>query len=143
MAHVQIYRRLGFSSGQRYFNPSLSEDQNKQLFGELYSPHGFGHNYVLEVGLQGPIDEKTGMLVNLVEVDHLLKKATEELDHHFINKDVKAFAALVPSAENLALYLRERVHALLPKGVELCLTRLYEGPDFWVDLVEGAVSAKA
>lgn len=143
MEHVQIYRRISFSAGQRYYNSKLSDEENEKLFGELHSPSGFGHNYVLEVGLQGLIDPKSGMLMNLVDVDEILKKATQELDHRFLNKDVAAFSSTVPSAENVALYLRDKVARLLPRGVALCLTRLYEGPDFWVDVVEGTISAKA
>ncbi|MDZ4661879.1 MAG: 6-carboxytetrahydropterin synthase [Pseudomonadota bacterium] len=132
---VTIARKVHFSSGHRYFNPQLSDDQNKKLFGKHYSTHGHGHNFTLEGFFKGPVDPESGIVVNLSEIDELLKKVSDPFDHHFINTDVPYFKKIIPTTENIASYFfgvlkKEMSHP----GVELVKIRLYEGDSFWVDV---------
>ncbi|MCC6277131.1 MAG: 6-carboxytetrahydropterin synthase [Oligoflexia bacterium] len=96
----------------------------------------FGHNYLLEVSLRGAIDPKSGMVINLTELDKLLKKITEPLDHHYLNEDVEYFKSTPPSPENIAQYIHGELRKILPQGPKLFRTRLYETDDYWADIYE-------
>jgi 6-pyruvoyltetrahydropterin/6-carboxytetrahydropterin synthase len=136
---LRLARKITFSSAHRYFNPAFSEDENRQIFGACYTPYGHGHNYVLEAYFEGPIDPQTGMVINLRDVDKILKEVIEPLDHHHINFDVPEFKTVVPTTENIAKYCFERVSERL-KGttVRLNQIRLFEGEDLWVDYFGGS-----
>ncbi len=134
MPTVTICRRISFSSGHRYFNPQFTEAENRRLYGSSYSPSGDGHNFVLEALLEGKVDPQTGMIINLKQVDSVLKEVTAPLDHHFLNTDVPDFAKVVPTAENIALYcLKELRRRFDSADARIVKVRLYEGPDFWVE----------
>ncbi len=133
---ARLARRTHFSCGHRYYSPQMSEEENRKTFGLCYSEHGHGHNYVLEAYLLGPIDPVTGMVINLMQVDEILKKVTSELDHRHLNFDVPAFAEQVPTTENIARYCYGRVLEelnQLQSPVQLSSVRLYENEDLWVD----------
>lgn len=132
---AQLVRRVHFSSAHRYFAPELSEDENRSTFGLCYSQHGHGHNYILDAHFQGPIDPITGMIINLADVDQILKQVTNALDHHHLNQDVPEFKDKVPTTENIACYLYNKIQQALQvrPGIELSRVRLYEADDLWVD----------
>ena len=131
---VTIARRIYFSSGHRYYNPRLSDEENKKLFGRAYSEHGHGHNFILEVYLSGPINPDSGIVVNLIVIDSLLKRITDPFDHHFINTDVPFFKEVIPTTENMAIYFYNEIkqNLALP-DISLIKVRLYEGEFVWVD----------
>jgi 6-pyruvoyltetrahydropterin/6-carboxytetrahydropterin synthase len=130
---IYLSRRITFSSAHRYYQKSFSEEENRKVFGRCYTEYGHGHNYVLEITLGGEIDAKTGMVINLVDVDHILKSVTDPLDHHHLNFDVAEFREVVPTTENIAKYCYEKVAGLLPKGVKLVRARLFEADNLWSD----------
>ncbi|KAK2721227.1 6-pyruvoyl tetrahydrobiopterin synthase-like [Artemia franciscana] len=104
---LTMTRRETFSASHRLHNPTLSDEENARIFGKCNSPNGHGHNYVVEVTVKGPVDEKTGMVMDLVE----LKKAVEEaimkpLDHKNIDKDVEYFRnGVVSTTENVTVFI--------------------------------------
>lgn len=131
---VTIARKVYFSSGHRYYNSKLSESENRQLFGRAYSEHGHGHNFILEAFINGPLNPDSGIVVNLIEIDNLLKKITDPFDHHFINTDVPYFKDVVPTTENMAVYFYNEIVKNLPnENLHLVKVRLYEGEFMWVD----------
>jgi 6-pyruvoyltetrahydropterin/6-carboxytetrahydropterin synthase len=131
---VRLARKVTFSSAHRYFSSKLSEEENKKTFGACYTAYGHGHNYVLEAHFEGPIDPQTGMVMNLREIDQIMKKAIEPLDHHHINFDVPEFKEKVPTTENIAVYCYEKIKAEFNQSAaKLNHVRLYEGDDLWVD----------
>jgi 6-pyruvoyltetrahydropterin/6-carboxytetrahydropterin synthase len=139
---VTICRKISFSSGHRNYRSDLSEDENRELYGSSYSKHGHGHNYVLEAHVEGDFDSRTGMVMNLKDLDTILKNVTDPLDHHFLNYDVPYFRDIVPTTENLAAYCFQEIDSGLPSGTfTLRRIRLFEGNDLWVD-VEGRKNAK-
>ena len=108
LASVRILRTVRFSAAHRYHSDALSEEENRRVFGKCHRPHGHGHNYRLDVAVEGPVDPVTGMVVNLADLDALLKeKVVEPLDHSFLNLDIPHFASVVPTCENLAAWLWE------------------------------------
>ena len=74
------------------------------------------------------------MIINLRDLDQLLKESVSTLDHHFINSDVPEFKEQVPTTENLALYCFDRTQSLLPNSIQLDRVRLYETEELWVDV---------
>ena len=130
---IYLSRRITFSSAHRYFQPRFSEEQNKKVFGRCYTEFGHGHNYVLELTIGGEVDPDTGMVMNLVDVDNILKTVTDPLDHHHLNFDIPAFKETVPTTENIAKYCFENCLKLIPSGIKLVRARLYETDTLWSD----------
>jgi 6-pyruvoyltetrahydropterin/6-carboxytetrahydropterin synthase len=132
---VSLVRRTYFSAGHKYESPVLSKDENIATFGACYSEYGHGHNYILEAEVSGLLDQKTGMVMNLRDLDIILKKITTPLDHHFLNTDVEFFKTHVPTTENVAIYCFNELNELLPQGTTLRRVRVYESDDLWAEVV--------
>jgi 6-pyruvoyltetrahydropterin/6-carboxytetrahydropterin synthase len=98
-------RSYVFSAAHRLHAPALSEDENRALYGKCNNPNGHGHNYTLEVTIAGPVDEATGMVIDLVELDTTVRGVLDTLDHKHIDREVPAFAQQTSTAENLVVYL--------------------------------------
>lgn len=131
--NTYLSRSIVFSAAHRYYQKKFSEQKNKEVFGRCYTPHGHGHNYLFEVTLEGKIDADTGMVMNLYDVDKILKRVTDPLDHHHLNHDVPYFAEIVPTTENIAKYLFNEITKELPKGVKIVRARLHEADNLWAD----------
>ena len=83
METVYLTRKVEFSASHRYWMEALSPQENLDLFGKCSYPHGHGHNYLLEVTVKGEVDPRTGMVINLSDLDRLLKaKVVDILEHH-------------------------------------------------------------
>ena len=122
MASAFLTRRVSFSAAHRYRRPEWSDEENERVFGLCARPAFHGHNYTCDVTVHGQIDDKTGMLVDLAVLDRLLQREVRDrFDHRNINQDVPEFAdgKLIPTGENIARYVFERVRAGLPSGVEV------------------------
>jgi len=130
---IFLSRRITFSSAHRYYQKKLTDAENKKIFGRCYTEYGHGHNYVLEITIGGQIDTKTGMVMNLVDVDRILKDVTDPMDHHHLNFDIPEFKDVVPTTENIAKYCYEKVRPQLPSGVSLVRARLFEADNLWAD----------
>ena len=118
MPIASLTRRISFSAAHRYSRPEWSEEKNASTFGACAWPNFHGHSYVCDVTVSGPIDDKTGFIVDLAVLDRILRsEVTDRFDHRNINLDVPEFAdgKLVPTGENLARYIFERVDEELPK----------------------------
>jgi 6-pyruvoyltetrahydropterin/6-carboxytetrahydropterin synthase len=135
-----LTRLVEFEASHRYWNPAFSADENLRIFGKCVSPYGHGHNYVLRVTLGGQVDPRTGMVINIKELDRILKDVSYEFDHKFINLDHPAFHDRIPTTENLASYLRDRIEETLRlerKPHHLSRLTLYEEPTLWADVSPG------
>ena len=130
-----ITRRVEFSASHVCHNPSLSEEQNRALYGPAANPHGHGHNYVLEVTLEGDPDPATGMVYDLRRLKEVLnREVVEPMDHRFLNREAPPFDRVVPTAENLALEVWRRLEPHLNTGgARLQGVRVYETEDLYVD----------
>ena len=94
-------RRYLFSASHRLHSEQLSVDENRAAYGKCNNAHGHGHNYVLEVLIGGEVDAKTGMVVNLVDLDAVVQnQVLDRFDHRNLNLD-PLFVNLVPTTENL------------------------------------------
>ncbi len=128
---VRITRRFYFSAAHRYHVPGWSEAQNLEVFGPCVRTHG--HNYVLEVTVEGPVDPKTGMVMNLTELKRIGQQVVEQFDHRNLNEDLPYFRDSLPTTENLARVLFQLIQKLLPSGIRLYRVRVYETEDLFAD----------
>ena len=121
MSFASLTRRVTFAAAHRYRRPEWSEEKNQSVFGACANPSFHGHSYVCEVTVRGAIDETTGFSVDLGLLDRILmREVRERFDHRNINVDVPEFAdgKLVPTGENLARFICERVQLALAQQTE-------------------------
>ena len=130
-----ITRRAEFSASHVCSQSALTTDQNRELYGAAANPNGHGHNYVLEVTLEGDPDPLTGMIFDLNTLkDVIQKNVVEPMDHRFLNYEVPPFDKIVPTAENVAAELWKRLEPRLTgERARLKNIRLYETEDLYVD----------
>jgi 6-pyruvoyltetrahydropterin/6-carboxytetrahydropterin synthase len=135
---MYITRKVEFSASHSCYNPRLSEAENRALYGEAADSHGHGHNYVLEVTLEGEPDPVTGMVFDLKRLkDVINKEVVEPMDHRFLNREVPPFDAVLPTPENLAREIWRRLEPPLRlPNARLSGVRLYETEDLFVDYSE-------
>jgi 6-pyruvoyltetrahydropterin/6-carboxytetrahydropterin synthase len=128
MARTRLERKIAFSSGHRYWFADLSEAENRNLFGEWASPYNHGHNYVLTVIAEGPVASDTGMVVNIKDIDALVReRVIRQFDQKSINDEIPAFARTAPCVENLLTYFDQQLQEL-PPPAELAALKLEETP---------------
>jgi 6-pyruvoyltetrahydropterin/6-carboxytetrahydropterin synthase len=116
-------------------NPRLTEDENRELYGNAANPHGHGHNYIVEVTLAGDPDPVTGMVYDLKRLKETIHRCVvEPMDHKFLNREVPPFDTVVPTAENIAAEIWRRLAPKFETGVaRLHAVRLWETEDLYVD----------
>jgi 6-pyruvoyltetrahydropterin/6-carboxytetrahydropterin synthase len=130
---VYLTRKCEFSAAHYYHNPDFSPEENQRLFGKCNNPNGHGHNYTLEVTVKGQVDPRSGFVVDLKELkDVLEREVLSALDHRFLNKEVPEFRDRIPTTENLAISIWQRLQAKLSVA-QLHRVRVYETPDLFVD----------
>ena len=143
-----IARRITFSTAHLYDQKAFTPEENARVFGACYSKHGHGHDYVLEVFVEGPIDDATGLVVNVTDLDIAMKKVVAPFDFKHVNFDVPDFKNVVPTTENLTAYFHTKIEAELKAlnaamKLELRLNRirLFETEDLWTEIRSGAPRA--
>lgn len=105
LPQVELSRRYRFSASHRLHVNAFSGERNQELFGKCNNPFGHGHNYTIQVTLQGRVSQDTGMVVNLADLDGFVREQVlERFDCVNLN-DEPAFRDCVPSTENLAKLL--------------------------------------
>jgi len=134
-----ITRRAEFSASHVCCQSSLTAEQNRELYGAAANPNGHGHNYVLEVTLEGDPDPATGMIYDLKKLKEIIQQAVvEPMDHRFLNYEVRPFDEVVPTAENVAVEIWDRLQAhFAGERARLRNVRLYETEDLFVDYAGG------
>lgn len=143
MSKATLTKRTEFCSSHRYHNPDWDDAKNKAVFGPCNNENTHGHNYMLEVTLCGPIDPVNGMIINLYDLKIYLWDILKEFDHKNLNLDTPYFIERIPTTENLAVTLWERLekHPHMPP---LDRIRLYEDhtlfADVTADLLKGSNS---
>lgn len=126
---VDVTRTESISACHRLHSKLLGDEENSKIFGKCNNPNGHGHNYKVEVTVRGPIDEVTGMVINVADLKVIIQKVVmETFDHKNVDKDVPVFrdTNLVSTAENIAVVMYNEIQKLLPSGVKLHRVRLHE-----------------
>jgi 6-pyruvoyltetrahydropterin/6-carboxytetrahydropterin synthase len=128
MSNVRLTARYRFSASHRLATPALSADENRRIYGKCNNPYGHGHDYTLEVSVEGPLGED-GQLVRREELDALVAEhVLTLLDHKDLNSDVTAFAGRVTTTENLAAVVRAQLEQHWTLAPRLAGLRISETP---------------
>ncbi|MDD2983207.1 MAG: 6-carboxytetrahydropterin synthase [Crocinitomicaceae bacterium] len=123
---MKVCRRETFNAAHRLHNPSLTDKQNTDLFDKCNNPNYHGHNYVLETFVDGPIDPITGYVIDLKILSDIIKdEVLEAFDHQNLNLDCPEFENLIPTAENIAVIIWNKLRLRLDAKFELEI-RLWE-----------------
>jgi 6-pyruvoyltetrahydropterin/6-carboxytetrahydropterin synthase len=133
MPRCAVTRRVHFNAAHRLYNPGFPEEWNRQIFGECSNPNFHGHNYELELTVEGEVDPDTGYVMDLNKLRDLAQeRLLRHLDHKNLNLDVPWFRTLIPTSENIAIVCWRELKSGLPAGLTLRL-RLWETPRNYVD----------
>ena len=104
MPEVTVTRRLTFNAAHRVHNPELSDEENTRIFGKCNNPNWHGHNYRLDVSVTGPIDGRTGYVIDLGALKRIVEeKVIQRIDHRNINLEVEFMRGINPTAENIVV----------------------------------------
>jgi 6-pyruvoyltetrahydropterin/6-carboxytetrahydropterin synthase len=132
-----LTRRIIFSAAHRYRRPEWDDARNAATFGACAHPNWHGHTYTVDVTVGGEIDPLTGFCADLGLLDTTLKREVFDLlDHRNLVLDVPEFAEgkLIPTAENVAWWIAERMQRALGNGVKVSRVRLAEEPGLWAEV---------
>jgi 6-pyruvoyltetrahydropterin/6-carboxytetrahydropterin synthase len=133
MPIVTVTRRLRFNAAHRVHNPALSDEENAALFGKCNNPNWHGHNYVLEVSVEGPIDERTGYVIDLSRLRSIVQREViDRVDHRNMNLDVDFMHGINPTAENIVIACWRALDGRIAPG-HLRRLRLWETENNYVE----------
>lgn len=134
MAVASLTRRVSFSAAHRYRRPEWDDAKNVAVFGSSAHPHFHGHSYTCDVTIRGAIDPETGMVIDLGLLDRVLEaEVRRRFDQRNINVDVPEFGEgkLIPTGENLARFIFEKVQAALGSRSEVASVVVAEDATLW------------
>jgi 6-pyruvoyltetrahydropterin/6-carboxytetrahydropterin synthase len=132
-----LTRRVSFAAAHRYRRPEWDDARNAEVFGLCARPHYHGHTYLCDVSVSGPIDPVTGMVIDLAILDRTLgEEIGERFDHRNLNLDIPEFAdgAQIPTTENLAHLIFDRVQSALEGRVRVTCVRVAEDDRLWAEI---------
>ena len=125
---VTVSRKAHFNAAHRLFVENWSDEKNQSLFGKCSNSNFHGHNYELIVDVTGKVDHVTGVVIDLKELKDIIKDEIEELlDHKNLNLDVPYFKKVIPTAENICIFIWNILRDKISTDNELAVT-LYETP---------------
>jgi len=134
MPRVKVTTELEFSAAHRLFNPEWTEERNQEVFGGCANPNWHGHNYELQVTVEGLVDPETGFVIDFRVLKSLVdSRVIQDLDHNNLDLDVPWMTGIISSAENLVVAIWNRLADGLPDGVELSKLTLWETPRSYVE----------
>jgi 6-pyruvoyltetrahydropterin/6-carboxytetrahydropterin synthase len=134
MAVVRATRLVHFSSAHRLYREDWSEERNAEVFGDCSNPNWHGHNYELEVTVDGPVDPETGFVMDLKRLKELVEaRVVSDVDHKNLNTEVAWLGGVNPSTENVAVAIWDRLAEEMPDGIKLAKVLLRETPRNWVE----------
>ncbi len=130
---ISLTRKAEFSAAHYYWNEAWSQEKNEAVFGRCANRNGHGHNYTLEVTVTGDVDAVTGFVVDLKELKEVMEREVVGVyDHRHLNLEVPEFKVMVPTTENIAIAIWNRLAGKI-KGAKLERVRVYEMPDLFAD----------
>ena len=133
MPIVTVTRRLRFNAAHRVHNPALSDEENTALYGKCNNPNWHGHNYVLEVSVTGPVDERTGYVIDLGMLRAIVEReVVDQMDHRNMNVDVPMMRGVNPTAENIVVACWRALESRVTPG-RLTRLKLWETENNYVE----------
>ena len=130
---VLVTRRAEFSASHRLYNPLWSDQKNREVFGKCNNPNGHGHNYTIEVTVEGEPPEETGMVIDLKKLADIIEsEVVERVDHKHMNVDVDFLSGIIPTAENMAIAFWKILKPKISEG-RLVSVKLFESTNNFVE----------
>jgi 6-pyruvoyltetrahydropterin/6-carboxytetrahydropterin synthase len=134
MAVVRATRLVHFSAAHRLYRADWTDERNAEVFGDCSNPNWHGHNYELEVTVEGPVDAETGFVMDLKDLRDLVeRRVVADVDHKNLNTEVDWLEGVNPSTENVAVAIWDRLVSDFHAGVRLAKVLLRETPRNWVE----------
>ncbi len=134
MPRVSITRRLHFSAAHRLGRPEWSQERNEAVFGQCASPNWHGHNYELDVTVEGEVEPETGFVLDLKILREVVEaRVISDVDHRNLNLDVPWLHGVNPTTENLVVGIWNRLQGQLPTQIRLLRLVLWETPRNYVE----------
>jgi 6-pyruvoyltetrahydropterin/6-carboxytetrahydropterin synthase len=133
---ILLTRRATFSASHYYWNPTWSEEQNLAVFGKCANRNGHGHNYTLEVTVTGKVDPISGFVFDLKWLKDVIEEEVMAVyDHRHLNLEVPEFKDVIPTTENIAIAIWNRLDAPVHAtgGATLSRIRVYETDDIFAE----------
>ena len=125
---VTVSRKAHFNAAHRLNNDKWSITKNEEIFGKCNYPNYHGHNYELIVSVRGEINQDTGYVMDMGKLKEIIKNEIEDrLDHKNLNLDVDYFKKVIPSAENISVFIYNILRSKIDKNLSISVT-LYETP---------------
>jgi len=117
---MKICRRETFNSAHRLFRPEWSDEKNLDVFGKCSYPNYHGHNYVLEVWVDGNVDPQTGFVIDLKTLKGIIQdEICDRFDHRNLNLDCKEFKGIIPTTENIAIVIWNILRAKINSNFQI------------------------
>tara|TARA_B000000441_G_scaffold122452_1_gene98258 strand:- start:99 stop:506 length:408 start_codon:yes stop_codon:yes gene_type:complete len=128
-----VCRKAHFNAAHKLHNENWSKEKNINVFGKCSNENFHGHNYELIVKIYGEIDQNTGMVIDLSYLKKIIEKEIEEeLDHKNLNLDIPYFKNIIPTTENLAIYIWKKLNKAIDLNCKITVV-LYETPRNFVE----------
>ena len=89
-----------------------------------------GHNYRLEVAVEGPLDAR-GFVMDYAELEAIIEPIIARIDHKYLN-EIDGLEN--PTSEVIVQWVMVQIRSLLAE--KTITLRLYETPRYWVELSE-------
>ena len=130
---ILLTRKAEFSAAHYYWNEDFSAEENVRVFGKCANRNGHGHNYTLEVTVEGNVDPVSGFVIDLKWLRDVIESEVIRIyDHRHLNLEVPEFKKTIPTTEKIAIAIWNRL-ALKLGGAKLHRIRVYEMPDLFAD----------
>ncbi len=130
---ILLTRKAEFSASHFYWNEAFTPEENQRVFGKCANRNGHGHNYTLEVTVEGEVDAATGFVVDLKQLKEVMDREVVQIyDHRHLNLEIPEFKKTIPTTENIAVAIWRRLEPKL-EGAKLHRVRVYEMPDLFAD----------
>jgi len=129
-----ISKRVEFSASHICRSSQLTDAENERIYGAAANACGHGHNYEIEVAIEGEPDPVTGMILDLKRLKDILEeKVLSVYDHRLLNREVAPFDRIVPTVENIAIDIWNRLDSSIEGGARLHSVRVYETADLFAE----------
>ena len=130
---ITVCRKAHFNAAHKLHNENWSKEKNINVFAKCSNENFHGHNYELIVKIYGEIDQNTGMVIDLSYLKKIIEKEIEEeLDHKNLNLDIPYFKKIIPTTENLAIYIWKKLNKAIELNCKITVV-LYETPRNFVE----------
>jgi 6-pyruvoyltetrahydropterin/6-carboxytetrahydropterin synthase len=129
-----ISKRVELSASHICRSAQLTDAENERVYGPAANPLGHGHNYVVDVAVDGEPEPVTGMILDLKRLREILEdKVLNVYDHRLLNREVEPFDTVVPTIENIAIDIWNRIASHIVGRARLYSVKVYETSELSVE----------